>query len=407
MSKKLFLSIILILTFITTSSGGQSNITPISKNKQKIADTKVSLKPDAKKEVDLLPTLKKGGKKFRIAIIRSGKYWQYAANFNYLLDALSNSEWMKKIQLSEEARKTVGSMLAEIRTTDYSDYIDFPPDLYFDFEFNEARASDPNFKRIISNSEDVDIIISFGTRASRVLSNRQFLNIPVVAVQISDPVKAGIIDSCEDSGKDFLTTRCDPNKYVRQIKVFHDVVKFAKLGLIYEDTPAGRSIAALEHIERLAKKKEFQIIRNTKAKQIGPEAEKEYLKALEGIAPHIDAMYFTIHGGLTLENLPNVMSIINKYKIPTFAMEGPKFVRHGVLFSISSQEQRATGDYNTEKIVRILKGEKPRSLNQVFNITPMIAINLKEARLIGYDPPVDILVASDEVYDQIAGFDTE
>lgn len=349
---------------------------------------------------DVAPVFKGNKEKFKISIIRSGEYWQYATNFMFQLNALKDMGWINEISISPEDQQTVPSILNALAAKEYSDYIYFDPELYFNFGFKEERVSDPKFQKILQNSE-VDLMISFGTRSGRVLSRIDSLAIPVIVVQTSDPLKAGIIQSCDDSGKDNLTVRCDLKKYIRQIKVFYDIIQFKRLGLIYEDTEVGRSIAALDHIKSLSKEKGFEIISNTEPAANAPDAPQAYLQALKKIAPKIDAMFFTIHGGLKSKNLPDVMAVINQYKIPTFAMEGPEFVKQGVLFSISSQEQRATGRYNARKIACILTGSKPRDLDQKFNISPMIAINLKEAMLIGWDPPIDILGASDEIYEEI------
>jgi hypothetical protein len=39
----------------------------------------------------------------------------------------------------------------------------------------------------------------------------------------------------------------------------------------------------------------------------------------------------------------------------------------------------------------------------MFDAPPKIAINLVTAQLIGYDPPVDLLGAADEIYNTIEG----
>ncbi len=355
----------------------------------------------ASQNADLTPVLKNGNEKYRIALIRSGGYWQYAANFRNILKGLKDYGWLTDFAFPKKGAENIPAMLQAMAGIGYSDYIIFDPNLYFDFKFNETNMEDPRFNEIIGDKTGADLIISFGTRASKIISRAESLAVPVVAVQISDPLRAGVIRSCENSGNELLTARCDLEKYVRQIRVFHNVVGFSKLGMIYEDTETGRAIAALDHVNALAKEEKFSIVKDTQAVANGPEAAEQYLEAVKRIVPKIDALYMTIHGGLTIERMPKIMEEINRYRIPTFAMEGPQFVKHGALLSISSQEQRATGEYNAAKIVRILKGEKPGRLDQKFSITPMIAINLKEAKLIGYDPPVDILAATDEVYVEI------
>ena len=50
-------------------------------------------------------------------------------------------------------------------------------------------------------------------------------------------------------------------------------------------------------------------------------------------------------------------------------------------------------------MARIFNGAKARELSQVWIDPAKIALNLQTARIIGFDPPVDILLAADEVYE--------
>jgi hypothetical protein len=52
-------------------------------------------------------------------------------------------------------------------------------------------------------------------------------------------------------------------------------------------------------------------------------------------------------------------------------------------------------------MAKIFNGAKPRDIGQLFEDPPKIAINLKTAELIGYDPPVDVLSAADEIFEDI------
>jgi ABC-type uncharacterized transport system substrate-binding protein len=236
-----------------------------------------------------------------------------------------------------------------------------------------------------------------------VVSTPSSFDIPVIVTAVSDPVKSEIIQSVEDSGKDYLTAFCDPERFIRQVQLFHDVIQFKKLGVLYTDTLAGKTYAALDDIHTIAKEKGFEVIGNTNLieEDNDPQAPAQYVTALKDLAPQVDAIYLTVQAGLTLQNLQNILPIINQYKLPSFAMEGSSYVKHGVLFSISAYQLFAVGEFNAKNMIRIFKGASPRELNQVFSITPKIAINLKAAELIGYDVPVDILGSSDEVYTEI------
>ncbi|MBA7664889.1 hypothetical protein ES703_72954 [subsurface metagenome] len=95
------------------------------------------------------------------------------------------------------------------------------------------------------------------------------------------------------------------------------------------------------------------------------------------------------------------MEIMNRYQIPSFSMKGSAYVKLGVLFGVSESEEVATGIHNAKNIIQILRGKLPRSINQIFEHVPHIAINLAEANRIEYDIPIDIIASSDEIYTNI------
>ena len=102
--------------------------------------------------------------------------------------------------------------------------------------------------------------------------------------------------------------------------------------------------------------------------------------------------------GITFKTLPKVLAPLIQEKIPTFSQYGSDEVKYGVLLSIAQAGFKYVGRYTAEVIAKIFNGAKPRDLDQVFEDPPKIAINLKTAIEIGYDPPVDILGAADEIY---------
>jgi len=357
---------------------------------------------------NLKPFLKKEKSKFKIAIIQSGEYFEYYDVLEAMLNGLITVGWMNELKFSSGFDKTILGLLQELKNQNYSDYIEFSQDLFFDFNWDDARVPLIKKSKIFSENSDVDLIICLGTYATDYIVNKSdYHKIPVLADAISDPVGAGLIPSIEDSGYDFLTVRCDPNVYYRQIKLFYDVVKFKKLALIYEDTGNGRSYAGVKDVERAAKEYGFEIVKYNDVlaepmEQDFKKAQLMYLKGLENVLPKSDAIYLGVCGGLEAENVPNVIKVINKYKKPSFAMEGSRNVKRGVLLGVSASELRSTGIYNVKKIVKIFKGIQPRKLSQLFENIPSIAINLKTAEIIDYDVPIDIIGSSDEIYQTIS-----
>ena len=78
-----------------------------------------------------------------------------------------------------------------------------------------------------------------------------------------------------------------------------------------------------------------------------------------------------------------------------------KQVKYGFLASLSQAGFRYIGEFHAEITAKILNGAKPGELPQLFEEPPKIALNLKTAETIGFDPPVDIMLAADEIYKDI------
>ena len=59
------------------------------------------------------------------------------------------------------------------------------------------------------------------------------------------------------------------------------------------------------------------------------------------------------------------------------------------------------GLFEASAIAEVIAGRKPREVNQIFEPELGLAINLKAAMEIGWNPPLEILAAVDEIYQQI------
>jgi hypothetical protein len=69
--------------------------------------------------------------------------------------------------------------------------------------------------------------------------------------------------------------------------------------------------------------------------------------------------------------------------------------------SISNSGFKYVGQYHASLIAKVFNGAKPRDLDQVFEGPPKVAINLKTAELISFDPPMVLLGAADEIFSEI------
>jgi len=181
-------------------------------------------------------------------------------------------------------------------------------------------------------------------------------------------------------------------------------VPFSKLGIVYEDSPEGRTFAAYDAVQRVANERGFEVVKcqapfNNVSLE---EAEATLVRCYEELAPKVDAVYITVHRGVSPRTLPKLLKPLYDAKVPTFSMLGSSEVQQGALMSIAQADFKYVGQFHADVIARILNGAKAREIDQRWQDPPKIALNLKVAEIIGYAPPVDIMMAADEIYEDIA-----
>ena len=346
----------------------------------------------------------KNGKKFRIAYFEGGEYIVYQTMLTYIIKGLMEIGWAEMDEIPPQEGEQTDKLWNWASNNIKSKYIDFIYNGHYTCNWDDKYAVSMADKLInrINNDKDIDMIIAMGTLAGQNLSNDRH-NVPTIVVNATDAVGAKIVKSVEDSGYDHVNAHVDPFRYERQIRLFHDIIGFKKLGMIYEDTVAGRSYAAFEDVENVSKERGFEIV-SCYAKADNPDfdlAANDYLRCLNTISKEIDAMYITGSNGVTENSRPNIIKILNKYKIPSFSQTGSFEVKDGILLSISQESYKYVGIFHAETMARVFNGSLPRQLTQIYEEPPKIAINLKTAEIIGYDPPVDILAAADEIFQSI------
>jgi ABC-type uncharacterized transport system substrate-binding protein len=355
----------------------------------------------------ITPTTKPNGDKWRIGYLEGGPYVNYQLYLKEIVLALGELGWIQKTTIpAQRDPEDTNKMWAWIAANIRSKYLEFVADAYYSDKWDaELRKKiKKTVLRRLRRKNDIDFMIAMGTWAGQDLANNQH-SVATTVVSCSDACAANIVKSVEDSGYDHLHARLDPRRYERQVKIFHDIIRFNRLGVSYENSVAGRSYAAIDDVEKVARERNFEIVRCYAVSDVADPklAADALVKCHEQLAPKIDAMYLTTHSGLSPKNLPRLLAPLNSKKIPTFSQAGSRDVRYGVLLSIAtaSTSFKYAARFHAEIMAKIFNGAKPRELEQIYESPPKIAINLVTAQTIEWDPPVDILGAADEIYQEI------
>ena len=340
------------------------------------------------------------GKKWRIGYYEGGPYINYPANLKAIAKGLAKLGWMSDIRFEQPKDPTDSMSVWLALSAAKSDYLQFVKKDYSSADWDDEkrkRNREAVLARLAGNH--LDFTIAMGTWAGQDLANNRH-SVPTMVVSTSDPVKSGIVKSAARSGFDHVHAKCDPQRYLRQLRLFHDIIGFKRLGVVYEYTEVGKTYAAVSDIERVAKRRGFTLV-SCEARWSGvPQQERtqEVIECHKQLAPQIDALYLTVHAGVDTNHMDELLAPLMAHKIPTWSQRGPQEVRHGVLLSISRKGFEAVGMYHAFIMARIFNGAKPGSLNQIFVDPKHIAINLKTAKTIDFKPPIGLLKVADTIY---------
>ena len=346
------------------------------------------------------------GRKWRVVFYEGGPHANYYHYLEATILGLMKLGWIEKadlvkIQSKSEDTKRLWNWLVNKSKSDYLEFVD---DGYYSANWDDKLRQNnrSSILKSLKAKGKIDLVIAMGTWAGLDLANNEH-SVPTIVMSTSDPVESGIIKSAEDSGYDHVHARVDPYRYERQLRIFHDIIKFKRLGIAFEDSIYGRSYSAIDTVEKVAADIGFEVVKCYTTSDISDTdvASQSVIQCFEGLSKKVDAIYVTIQGGVNPESIPKLVEIANKNRIPTFSQLGAKEVQQGFLFSISRPGFKPAGLFLSATIAQILNGAKPRQLKQLFEETPSIAINLKTAEIVGLYLYADILAAADTIYRDI------
>lgn len=345
------------------------------------------------------------GKKWRIAYYEGGAYRNYQVALVETVRGLMNLGWIEPKAIPPQEGEQTKDLWAWLVANVKSDYVEFVANAHYSANWDDnlhMKLADQLIERL-NTDDDIDLLMATGTWAGKAMANNRH-STPTFVLSTSDPLSAGIIKSVEDSGFDHIHAMVDPYKHERQVRVFHEITGFKKLGVAFEDSANGRIYAAIEVIKRLSKERGFEIVPCHTQSDITDisVAEQSVIDCFEELVANVDAIYVTEQGGVTRRSIPKLAEIANRHHVPTFSQTGSEGVKYGFLASLSQARSKYVGQFHAETFAKVFNGAKPNQLDQLFQEPPKVAINLATAELIGFDPPLVLLGAADEIFTEIA-----
>lgn len=351
------------------------------------------------------PVTNASGAPWRISYIESRPFANYAATLANVVTALHRMGWIKSIEGLPYTRGQVDSQIIWEWLAQKKDepYLKFVEDGFYTFDKlknTEYSARAEQIAQKINQSKNSDLVLVMGTDSAKEIL-KIGLNVPVVSMSTSNAFQAGIVKGAEFSGDDLVWAHMDPYRYKRQVEIFYDIFKFKTLGIVFDDDLAGRSFAAIDDVLEIAKQRNFQVVvENVGQPEKYGKNQKQFAIDMEAanarLASKVDAVYVGLFIGSDPKQLSKVLSPLVNNKIPVFAQQAND-VNNGALMSLARQNFSGVGNFGAKAIVRILKGELPSKISQIYENSPNIIINLDVAKEIGYRPRFELLLGADQI----------
>ena len=280
--------------------------------------------------------------------------------------------------------------------------IEFMADGYYSAGWDDAVFAEKRAALItrLNETKDIDLVFAFGTKAGQAMATDDHKT-PVAVLSVTDAVAANIIPSHEDSGRDHVFAIVEQDRYYREVVLFNDIFRFKRLGVVYEDSAKGRASVALPQLQKAADDSNIELVTcvgrffSDDAVQTVADLIACHEQLVKGGA---DAVYMTVNNGMRAEMMDDILRPLMTERLPTFSQNGADDVKFGVLLSISLVNFSGQGMFAAKAIAKIIRGESPRSLEQSYEEPLSLAVNLRTAMLIGWNPSLAVLAAVDQIF---------
>ena len=261
--------------------------------------------------------------------------------------------------------------------------------LRIDIRWGEGRAAEIRRHAGELAALAPDVLFCTGTAGLAPLLQAT-RTIPIVFVEVADPVGAGYVDSL-----------AQPGGNVTGFLQFEYSLSGKWLELLKEITPRVTRVAVLRDADISSGIGQFAVIQAV-APTLGVDVRAINMRDAGEIERAIAAFARTPNGGLILTasalagvHRDLIIALAARYKLPAVFFRSYYVVRGGLIsygYDARDQFRRAAG-----YVDRILKGEKPADLPVQAPTKYELVVNLKTAKAIGLDVPASVLARADEV----------
>jgi putative ABC transport system substrate-binding protein len=235
-------------------------------------------------------------------------------------------------------------------------------------------------------------VIVTSSNLATLAAKRATANIPIVMMNVNDPVGQGLVKSLAHPGGNITGIVFDESAEVsaRRLQLFKDAIPPIVRVAVLTDTDQPYARTELKALERAAESLRL-VLNAITVRRVG-----EYDAAFQRMADdRPDALLIAGGNSLNFSNRRLLIELANKGQLPTASnfreiSEAGGLISYG---SVRTERFRRAAIY----VGKILKGAKPADLPVEQPTKYELVVNLKTARSLNLEIPRDLLLVADEV----------
>jgi len=241
----------------------------------------------------------------------------------------------------------------------------------------------------------VDLILATGPLGSHIISQRQNFNKPVIAGIIINPELQNVPFKKGISGKKNFTYMALAVNLKEYINDFKAIVPFKKAALLTNRILLESLKSKKEYLNKLEARINTQII-------LIP-VDGSVTSAMDRIDDTIEAVFVSNLLHLDDKGYSEIISSLNKRKIPSFSFNENSLVEKGLLAGLDRSKERLKFTRRIALLVqRVLLGEKMENFPVGFSTDSSLIINMQTARKINVSPSFAIMAKATLINDDSA-----
>ncbi|WP_315120746.1 ABC transporter substrate-binding protein [uncultured Clostridium sp.] len=249
-------------------------------------------------------------------------------------------------------------------------------------DFQNAQGDMSITQTIAQNfvSQKKDLILAIATPSAQAAYNLT-KDIPILVTAVTDPVKAGLVNSLDKSGTNVAGTT-DAAPLDKQFELLKKLVPTAKkVGIMY-NTSEVNSESDIEQAKKLAPKYGLEIITT------GISSVNDISQTLEALIPKIDVLYAPTDN-MVASSMPLISTKCTEKKIPIIGavigeVEGGALATEGI-------DYYKLGYQTGEAAIEIINGKKPQDMPITTLKDTQLVINMDSAKKLNINIPEDLM----------------